>query len=245
MESIKLMKRVEVLIKALIAGLHEREEIVAVALLGALSGQNTFLFGPPGTAKSLISRRIAHAFKDASYFEYLMNRFSTPEEVFGTVSIKALKEDKYIRKTEGYLPKADFAFLDEIWKSSPAILNTLLTLINEHLFRNGDEVVRAPLKALIAASNETPPVGQGLEALYDRFIIRILVPPMQGWDHFQDLLQSKPAAAEIEIDEKLKVDTESWASWQSQIHEVRLSDETLNVIHMIRLELANQAEELA
>ncbi|WP_374256662.1 AAA family ATPase [Aquabacterium sp.] len=173
-------------------GMHEREEIVAVSLLGALSGQNTFLFGPPGTAKSLISRRIACGFDQPAYFECLMNRFSTPEEVFGPVSIKELKEDNYVRKTAGYLPTAEFAFLDEIWKSSPAILNALLTLINERLFRNGGKVEKAPLKALIAASNETPDANQGLDALYDRFIVRLVVPPISRSEHFDSLLNDDP-----------------------------------------------------
>ncbi|WP_290433852.1 AAA family ATPase, partial [Aeromonas caviae] len=188
----KLQQRMERLVNAVCEGMFEREEVISVALLGALCGQNTFLYGPPGTAKSLISRRIACAFANPAYFEYLMNRFSTPEEVFGPISIKALKEDRYVRKTEHYLPQADFAFLDEIWKSSPAILNTLLTLINEHTFRNGEQIEQAPLKALVAASNETPDANQGLDALYDRFIIRLMVGPIEQSDNFERLLACKP-----------------------------------------------------
>jgi len=234
----KLLKtRISTLISQLTDGLHERDEVIAVSLLAALAGQNTFLFGPPGTAKSLISRRISHAFESSNYFEYLMNRFSTPEEVFGAVSIKALKEDKYTRKTQGYLPTADFAFLDEIWKSSPAILNTLLTLINEHTFKNGDAIEKAPLKALISASNETPQDGQGLDALYDRFLVRMLVPPMQKRDNFEELLQSKPTNAEVNLDHELKVSNVEWSGWQKSMHEVQLSKETLTIISLIRIEL--------
>lgn len=239
-----LQERIHQLVDAVSDGMFEREEIIAVSLLGALCGQNTFLFGPPGTAKSLISRRIACAFQRPTYFEYLMNRFSTPEEVFGPVSIKALKEDQYTRKTEAYLPKAEFAFLDEIWKSSPAILNTLLTLINERVFRNGELVERAPLKALIAASNETPEANQGLEALYDRFIIRLFVGPISQGENFDRLLNSKPTDADVEIPEDLVVQPHEWIEWRSRSQDVTLSPETLTIIHLIRSSLAEKSEEL-
>lgn len=239
-----LQKRIEDLVASVSAGMFEREEIIAVSLLGALCGQNTFLYGPPGTAKSLISRRIACAFEQPTYFEYLMNRFSTPEEVFGPVSIKALKEDHYIRKTDNYLPKADFAFLDEIWKSSPAILNTLLTLINEHVFRNGEAIEQAPLKALIAASNETPDANQGLEALYDRFIVRLMVGPIREGQHFDLLLNSKPTVANIGIPSAMKVTSSEWSEWMTQLHQVELSAETLTIIHLIREQLDKQFEML-
>lgn len=239
-----LKKRIEDLVARVSAGMYEREEIVAVSLLGALCGQNTFLYGPPGTAKSLISRRIACAFDNPNYFECLMNRFSTPEEVFGPVSIKALKEDNYIRKTDSYLPKADFAFLDEIWKSSPAILNTLLALINEHIFRNGESIEKTPLKALIAASNETPDENQGLEALYDRFIVRLMVGPIRESENFDQLLNSKPTQAEIKIPPNLCVKPSEWLEWMEQIHTIQLSAETLTIIHLIREKLEQEYESL-
>lgn len=226
--------RIKKIINELTTGLHEREEIIAVAFLAAVSGQNTFLLGPPGTAKSLISRRIACAFKDADYFEYLMNRFSTPEEVFGPVSIKALKEDNYTRKTSGYLPTVDFAFLDEIWKSSPAILNALLTLVNERIFRNGGNTEKAPLKALISASNETPPENQGLEALYDRFLVRLFVGPLTDRSNFESLINSKPTNAQVELDEKMTISNDEWSEWQKNIHNVSLSKETITIINLIR-----------
>lgn len=222
----------------------EREEIVGVALLGAICGQNSFLYGPPGTAKSLISRRIACAFERPTYFEYLMNRFSTPEDVFGPVSIKELKEDRYTRKTENYLPTAEFAFLDEIWKSSPAILNTLLTLINERTYRNGTVVENAPLKALIAASNETPEPNQGLDALFDRFIIRLLVGPIEASDNFESLLTSAPTEPEVTVPQDIIVKTDEWTSWRTDIQKVQLSKETLTIIGLIRLELAERYSSL-
>lgn len=240
-----LQKRIQDLVRHLSAGMHEREEIVAVSFLAALSGQNTFLYGPPGTAKSLISRRIACGFEHPTYFECLMNRFSTPEEVFGPVSIKELKEDRYVRKTDGYLPMAEFAFLDEIWKSSPAILNALLTLINERRFRNGGKIEEVPLKALIAASNETPEVNQGLDALYDRFIVRLMVPPITLSDHFDKLLDSSPTEANVAVPGELMVKRAEWEAWRKEIQSsIRLSKETLTIVHLIRSALQDQCDTL-
>lgn len=230
-----LKERISRIIESLNDGIHEREETVAVAFLAALADQNIFLFGPPGTAKSLIARRLSHAFETSSYFEYLMHRFSTPEEVFGPVSITELKKDNFVRKTEGFLPRSEFAFLDEIWKSSPSILNTLLTIINEKLFRNGTVVETAPLKALIAASNETPPPGHGLEALYDRFLVRLNVQPMKEPGNLEHLLKAQPTRAELELPDGLVVRHDEWERWRNEIHSIKLSNETLNVIRDIRL----------
>ena len=239
-----LQTRIRKIVEHIADGMHEREDIIAVALLGALSNQNTFLYGPPGTAKSLISRRIASAFKEPTYFECLMNRFSTPEELFGPVSIKELKEDRYIRKIDKYLPTAEFAFLDEIWKSSPAILNSLLTLINEGTYRNGTDIIKAPLKALIAASNETPEPNQGLDALYDRFTVRMIVEPIQNSDNFELLIHSKPIEVLTKLPENLIIKPSEWKRWSKKIHDVYLSAETLTIIHLIRLKLSERFEEL-
>ncbi len=234
---IPMKKRVMDLIGVCSDGLYEREEIVAVSLLSALSGQSIFLYGLPGTAKSLIARRLSRVFKDANHFEYLMQRFSTPEDVFGPVSIQELKKDNYIRKTEGYLPTADFAFLDEIWKSSPAILNTLLTIINERIYRNGGKDERVPLKALIAASNEIPPSNQGLEALYDRFIMRIIVNPMQERENFEKLLNGNAVSHDIEIPDELRFSHEEWEQLPDKIHKMRISKEVFSIINSIRVSI--------
>ncbi|ELI5412119.1 AAA family ATPase [Vibrio parahaemolyticus] len=240
----EVKKRITQLLEQIGEGLHEREHILSVSLLSTLSGQNTFLFGPPGTAKSLISRRLACAFESPKYYEHLMNRFTTPEEVFGPVSIQELKQDKYIRKTEGYLPDAEFAFLDEIWKSSPAILNTLLTLINEHVFKNGSEVIKAPIRSVIGASNEVPQENQGLDALYDRFITRLMVPPILLEDNFNLLLNAKPSTSDPNVDEELKVTLSELSQWNEAIHNVELSKDTLLVIKYIRNEISEKNEEL-
>lgn len=231
------MKQIEALIASLADQMFEREEVIAVSLLCILSGQSIFLYGPPGTAKSLIARRLAQAFESSTHFEYLMHRFSTPEEVFGPVSILELKNDKYLRKTKGYLPKADFAFLDEIWKSSPAILNTLLTILNERLFRNGELVEHVPLKGIIAASNEVPPANQGLEALYDRFIMRMVVEPMRERDNFERLLNGTGSLSTINASNELKFSHKEWEEMPSLIQSVQLSGEVLNIIHAIKTKI--------
>lgn len=235
-----MQQRIRSLIRILTEQMFEREHIIALCVLAGVTGANCFLYGAPGTAKSLISRRIAAGFEVTEYFEYLMNRFSTPEELFGPVSLKALKQDQYIRKTEHYLPKAEFAFLDEIWKASPAILNTLLTLLNEKTFKNGDVVQQVPLKILISASNEIPQPEQGLDALYDRFILRLQVEPIQQQQHFFALLQAAPNSTKLKVSDELKIGREELLIWREQIYQVILPEHILNAFIQIREQLQQQ-----
>lgn len=139
-------------------------------LLAALSGEHVLFIGPPGTAKSELGRRLSKLCAGA-FFERLLTKFSVPEELFGPLSMRALEDDQYIRQTEGYLPEASVAFIDEIFKANSAILNTLLTVLNERLFDNGSERKQIPLLCLVGASNELPE-SEELDALYDRFLVR-------------------------------------------------------------------------
>ena len=193
--------------------------------------------GPPGVAKSLVARRLKLAFKDADAFEYLMSRFSTPDEIFGPVSISKLKdEDTYERITKGYLPTASIVFLDEIWKAGPAIQNSLLTVINEKIYRNGQFTVRVPLKALIAASNELPAKGEGLEALYDRFLIRQFVGCIEQEYAFDQMISST-REVEPEIPAKLQINDELYNQIQAESEKVGIHYTIFELIHNIKREI--------
>ena len=187
--------RIQSLLKTLSEGVYEKDAELSLGLLAALAGESLLLLGPPGVAKSMVARRLKDAFAGARSFEYLMSRFSTPDEIFGPVSISRLKEaDSYERAVEGYLPTADVVFLDEIWKAGPAIQNTLLTVINEKTYLNGNRQMHLPLKLLIAASNELPVQGEGLEALWDRFLIRLVSGCIEDEENFYEMI-SRPAPA--------------------------------------------------
>ena len=233
-DNVRLAERIHHIMDAVSAGLIDRDYVVKLAVLAVLAGQNIFLYGPPGTAKSMLSRRLASIVRDGRYFEHLMHRFCTPEEIFGPVSLSELKKDNYERKTAGYLPEADFAFLDEIWKSSPAVLNTLLTIINEHSFHNGSKVMTVPLRSLAVASNEIPDAESGMEALYDRFPVRIPVFPVKGEDAFRHLLGQRDTDSAEDFQ---GITREEYQDWLLKIRNVPLSDNVISVLSLIREEV--------
>ncbi|MEY8707709.1 AAA family ATPase [Bacteroides faecichinchillae] len=230
----EIRERIQLLLAEMNRGVYEKETEINLSLLAALAGESILLLGPPGVAKSMVARRLKRAFVNAKAFEYLMSRFSTPDEIFGPVSISRLKEsDRYERIVEGYLPVADVVFLDEIWKAGPAIQNTLLTVINEKLFRNGDSELKLPLKLLVAASNELPSKGEGLEALWDRFLLRVICTCVKQEDTFYKMLLDDNV--ELEDSEcQWQISDEEYAEWQKEIRRITVPTEVLLCITEIR-----------
>ena len=258
-----MIERFKLLLQEMNRGIYEKETEISLSLLAALAGESIILLGPPGVAKSMVARQLKTAFREAQSFEYLMSRFSTPDEIFGPVSIQKLKtSDTYERAVEGYLPTADVVFLDEIWKAGPAIQNTLLTVINEKIFRNGNREIHLPLKLLVAASNELPAKGEGLEALWDRFVIRIESRPIKLEKNFRAMLleahadfsRSTRVLGHADFADNadfsgsmgksgstdfsdLKITAEEYAEWAEKICKIGVKEEVLDAISAIRKSL--------
>lgn len=168
----------------------KKEEIIDLMTICAIAQEPLLIVGPPGTAKSDLVLKFKDALEvsEEEYFEYMLTRFTEPGEIIGVIDIKQMKEGKYIRKKQGKLPTASIAFLDEIFKSNSAILNILLSIINEKKFYQDGKPEDVPLKILFAATNEIPDQGE-LSALKDRFVLKVRSKSIQD-NYFKELIDA-------------------------------------------------------
>ncbi|MGG0656486.1 AAA family ATPase [Rummeliibacillus pycnus] len=169
----------------------EREAEIEGILVALLARQHILLIGEAGTGKSALSTELAKIIDGSNYFQWLLTRFSTPEEVFGALSLKDLEQGVYARNVANKMPEAHISFLDEIFKANSAILNALLTIINERIFYNNGKPIQVPLMSVVGASNEYPEENEGLEALFDRFLLRYEVEYIQDAQNFVAMMQNK------------------------------------------------------
>jgi MoxR-like ATPase len=182
----------------------------------------------------MLAEELCRRVEGAEYFQWLLTRFTTPEELFGAVSLRGLEEDDYRRVTDHKLPTAHVAFLDEVFKGSSSILNTLLAILNERHFHNGREVVEVPLLGLIGATNELPDEDD-LEALYDRFLVRLVVEPIREDFRFLQMLRAEPPGppgATLSLD--------ALRALQQQVKRVRVGDGVVRLLAEIRGSLAGR-----
>src|SRR5215216_1497888 len=170
------------------AEILEREDVVRSMVLALIAGEHVLLLGPPGTAKSRLASSLCGRISGASYFYVCLNRFSLPDEVFGPLRLSALREDRFERNTQGMLPEAEVAFVDEVFKSNSAVLNGMLPILNERVYKNGASATPGPLQMAVCASNEMPEDREELAALYDRLLVRHLVLPIRDERSFEAVL---------------------------------------------------------
>lgn len=213
----------------------ERDDVLEGSLISLLTSNHLLLIGPPGTAKSLLANELCKRISGGFYFQWLLTKFSTPEEIFGAISLKGLENDEYRRVIERKLPEAHVVFLDEVFKANSSILNALLTVMNERIFHNGKEIIKIPLICLFGASNELPSEEDDLDALYDRFLLRYLVDYIEEDFRFLKMLQTEVAEPStfLTIDEVNEL--------QSLVDDVVLPPKILKLIARLRNELIKKS----
>jgi len=209
----------------------EREAEIDGLLVALLAREHVLLLGPPGTAKSALARTLCEALDGGGYFQWLLTKFSTPDELFGPISLKGLENDEVRRITANKLPECHVGFLDEIFKANSAILNSTLTLVNEREFHNNGTPMKCPLLSLIGASNELPD-GDDLGALYDRFLIRFWTDYVADRDSLKALML---ATSEPSISTKISL--KELGVLQNQVDKIKISADTAEAMLTIKSEL--------
>ena len=228
----RTIEKIKKIKEELKAQFFEREDVIDGIFCALISGNHILFIGPPGTAKSLLAHETCNRIGGARYFQWLLTKFSTPEEIFGAVSLKGLENDEYRRVTTGKLPEAHIAFLDEVFKASSSILNSLLTIMNERIFHNGKDAIQIPLITLFGASNELPSEEDELEALYDRFLLRYVLDYIKEDFRFLKMIQEDAA-----MSQKTTIELEEIKQGQSQARNVRIPSHIVKIISQIRGEL--------
>lgn len=227
-----LREKFEAVSVALKAQFVERDPVIDGMMNAALAGKHVLLVGPPGSAKSALVTTFTKCVTGARYFEWLLGRFTVPEELFGPMSLQGLKEEKFRRVTTGKMPEAHVGFLDEVFKAGGAILNTLLAVMNERKFYNNGAPVQIPLRMLVGASNELPE-GAELAALYDRFLLRFWVDYIESTDNWVNVLVGNNQAAtlaEITLDE--------WDAARKEVEAITVTTDVVRDLHKLRTVLA-------
>ncbi|EJP6473223.1 AAA family ATPase [Clostridium botulinum] len=218
------LKKINLIEKELNDFFVEREEVIKDALRALVIGQHMFLYGPPGTGKSLLVYNICKRIDGARHFQWLLNKTSDPAEILGPYSIKAMEQDKFLRKTSGKLPEAHIAFIDEIWKSNEPTLNILLPLLNEKIFYNDGKAIKVPLVSMFCASNEIPD-DESLNALYDRIIFRDYLGYVKDTDNklkmFKNYINMRKNKNEIKVNTKIKLEEIYALQKKTEIIEVK------------------------
>jgi len=213
---------------------YDREAEIEALMTALLSRQHILFIGPAGTGKSALSSMLGEMVEDSMYFQHLLTPFSTPEELFGVLSLKDLEQGIYKRNIERMLPEAHFAFIDEIFKANSAILNSLLTLINERIFYNNGVPVAAPLMTLVGSSNEYIEEGEGLEALFDRFLLRYEVDYIREEDSFISMLKNEQ---EITVP---KLTLSELFHHQERVKAIGISDSIYKTLAKVRTKLRDE-----
>ncbi len=211
----------------------EREELVDGLLMGMLTGNHVLFIGPPGTAKSMLVNEFGARLRGGNFFSYLMTKFTKPDEIIGPVSLKSLESDEFKRILTGKTADAHFVFLDEIFNSNSSCANTILTILNERYYQNGNETVAVPLVMLVGAANEVPPeTNDELKAFYDRFLFRYEVGYINDIDNLKRLFElngSKESTTLYTLDELQQ--------WQKEAFEVEIPSDITNRVISIVLKL--------